>query len=183
MLAHPQRRPQKIAQQHAHVSRPRRINARQRADRIQTVKQEVRIQLRLQRFQLRIARQHRRFQQSRFRLNRIFPREHHVVIKRRQPVERHSRRVHDRSAPGKSLVQPLQLRPERNHVNQRPRQAVPQHSNHLRSQNVRAQQSRRVRPLDWRRLARIFRRRQRELSEQAHRIRNHRGVQPFHSSY
>src|SRR5215472_15361520 len=56
-LAHAKSLTQKVCQLNTHVARSARVNTGERADRVQTVKEKVRIDLRLEGFQLRITRQ------------------------------------------------------------------------------------------------------------------------------
>ena len=63
-----------VGEQQAHPARPRRIDRRQRADRVQAVEQEVRIDLRAQRSQLRLARQHLHLQPPALGLARLLER-------------------------------------------------------------------------------------------------------------
>ena len=58
LRAHAQRRAQELGQQQAHAPRRGRVAAGQRADRVQAVVEEVRIDLRPQRAQLGVAGEH-----------------------------------------------------------------------------------------------------------------------------
>ena len=65
-FAEPQSHAQKLGEQDAHFPRFRRVDAGERADGIQAVKQEMRIHLGLQSLQFRVARQDAGFQDTRF---------------------------------------------------------------------------------------------------------------------
>ena len=57
LLAEPQRFAEEVGQEQAHAARGRGIRRGQRADRVQAVEDEMRIDLRAQRPELRLARQ------------------------------------------------------------------------------------------------------------------------------
>ena len=68
--------------------RPRRDG--QRADRVQAVEQEVRIDLGAQRPQLRLAREHLHLERTPLDLARLLERPHQVTDRERQQVEQHA---------------------------------------------------------------------------------------------
>ena len=78
---------QKIGEQEAHRARRGGIGRRERADRVQAVEDEVRIDLRAQRAQLGFAREQRLLERARFRLAGRLKRDEQVVAGRREPVE------------------------------------------------------------------------------------------------
>ena len=65
---------QEVGEQQAHPPRRGRIDRRQRADRVQAVEQEVRVDLRAQRAQLGFAREHLHLQRAALGLARLLER-------------------------------------------------------------------------------------------------------------
>ena len=76
-----------VGEQQAHPAGRRRIQRRQRADRVQAVEQEVRVDLRAQRSQLRFTRQHLHLQPPAFGLARLLERSEQVAHRERQQVQ------------------------------------------------------------------------------------------------
>src|SRR6185295_14579748 len=68
-----------LRHQKAHLARSRRVVADQRRDRVQAVEQEMRIELRAQRFQLGLARQHLQLQRAPLGVARALERSREVV--------------------------------------------------------------------------------------------------------
>ena len=76
-----------VGEQQAHPAGRRRIRRRQRADRVQAVEQEVRIDLRAQRSQLRFTRQHLHLQPPALGLARLLERSEQVAHRERQQIQ------------------------------------------------------------------------------------------------
>ena len=90
LRAHAQRRPKELGQQQAHAPRRRRVAARERADRVEAVVQEVRVDLRAQGAQLGVAGQDLQFELLALRGAERFEGEHHVVHRQHQQEEHHA---------------------------------------------------------------------------------------------
>ena len=98
---------EKIGEQQAHRSRGGGISRRQRADRMQTVENEVGIDLRAQRAQLGLPREKRLLERAGFRVAGRLKRDEEIVTGRREPVEQGAYDEQQRA-----LLRVERLRPE-----------------------------------------------------------------------
>ncbi len=93
-----------------HISRARTsIHGGQRADRVQTVEEEMRIDLRLEGLQFRLLRQRARFLLARFGFLRRFHRQQNVVQRDSQQVEQNADAEQQRKLRTESLIEMREL--------------------------------------------------------------------------
>ena len=103
---------EKVGEQQAHPPRRRRIRGRQRADRVQAVEEEVRIDLRAQRAQLRLARQHLQLQPAPLGVPRDCSNDaSEVADRQRQQIEQEAEAEDQRGEPLEGRTARRALRP------------------------------------------------------------------------